>query len=59
MLHPTNNELPEPDEWEDDEDWEYDEPDYWYCIGCGTSTGTDPGGWGCPHCGAIMEPEYF
>lgn len=51
----------DPEEWEDvdDDGMEDDEPDYWYCIGCGTSSSTDPGGWGCPNCGAIMEPEYF
>jgi len=35
------------------------EPDVYACYGCGTTASKDPGGWGCPKCGAIMEPEYF
>lgn len=43
----------------DDDEEEQGEPDYYYCYGCGKSTLNDPGGWGCPRCGAIMEPEYY
>ena len=35
------------------------EPDYWYCCGCRTAVGKNPGGWGCPNCGSVMEGEYF
>jgi rubrerythrin len=48
----------------DEEDYldEFDElrgPDYYYCNGCGYSTITYYGSWGCPRCGAIMEEEYY
>lgn len=46
------------DFYDEDEEPEGD-PDYWYCMGCGSTTANDPGGWGCPKCGSIMEPEYF
>jgi len=56
----TNEDLKEPDFEEDDFDNDGpQEPDYWYCSCCGTSVGKNPGGWGCPKCGSIMEEGYF
>jgi len=58
-----NKNLVEPDwddrEFEDDDDNEPDEYDYYYCYGCFFSSVRDYGGWGCPHCGAIMSGEYY
>lgn len=44
---------------EDINDDDPTDPDYWYCSSCGKTTSQNPGGWGCPRCGAIMEGEWF
>ena len=54
-----NEHLPEPADFESDDDEESGAPDYYYCLCCGHSCADDPGGWGCPKCGAIMEGDYF
>lgn len=46
------------DEREEDLD-ENEEPDYYWCTGCGYSTVHYHGGWGCPRCTAIMEEGYY
>jgi rubrerythrin len=51
-----DEDLPEPDFDYDDEDDE-SLPVFW-CSCCNHTCVENPGGWGCPKCGSIME-EYF
>lgn len=50
-----NYELPEPD---DDFGDDY-APDYYLCNSCGYNCVENHGGWGCPRCTALMEPQYY
>jgi hypothetical protein len=55
----TNEHLPDPDFDYDDEEEDNDEPNVWCCYSCGKVEGRNPGGFGCPRCGSIMEPDYI
>lgn len=52
-----SEDLPEPD-FDFDENGPQ-EPDYWACYGCGTTTGKRQMGNMCPKCGAYMEEENY
>lgn len=67
LYEKPNENLQDPDDDFSDMDDEDDtpdfndpgEPDYYWCSCCNATTSRNPGGWGCPRCGAIMEEEYF